>query len=221
MCLSESSQLVGVSFRIEVVGKCAFLEPVAKFVSLEPFCQRVFLEPVCMRVFLEPLAKRVFRKAAVMCVFHLSLAHCLVVHFSVSLMVCVPFFLFVERPGEEFVVVVSAAERPPRGGFYCKLCDCHFTDNSARDLHVRGRRHRLAFKVNILYCVMVRIDFAHYESEICIGSQFTANQVCFVHKLFRLFTLKELSSTRSFCTRKRLKELRQKVAYECMVVQVC
>lgn len=32
-------------------------------------------------------------------------------------------------------------------GYHCKLCDCNFTDVNARDMHLKGRRHRLQFKV--------------------------------------------------------------------------
>lgn len=31
--------------------------------------------------------------------------------------------------------------------FRCRLCECSFNDSTARDLHVRGRRHRLQYKV--------------------------------------------------------------------------
>lgn len=31
--------------------------------------------------------------------------------------------------------------------FHCKLCECSFNDPNARDMHVRGRRHRLQYKV--------------------------------------------------------------------------
>lgn len=30
--------------------------------------------------------------------------------------------------------------------FYCKLCDCQFNDPNAKDMHTKGRRHRLAYK---------------------------------------------------------------------------
>ncbi|XP_036898439.1 zinc finger RNA-binding protein 2 isoform X3 [Sturnira hondurensis] len=30
--------------------------------------------------------------------------------------------------------------------FHCKLCECSFNDPNARDMHVRGRRHRLQYK---------------------------------------------------------------------------
>lgn len=31
--------------------------------------------------------------------------------------------------------------------FHCRLCECSFGDATARDMHVRGRRHRLQYKV--------------------------------------------------------------------------
>lgn len=38
--------------------------------------------------------------------------------------------------------------------FHCRLCECNFTDRSARDMHAKGRRHRLQYKViHPLYCL--------------------------------------------------------------------
>ncbi|KAB1259042.1 Zinc finger RNA-binding protein 2 [Camelus dromedarius] len=33
--------------------------------------------------------------------------------------------------------------------FHCKLCECSFNDANARDMHVRGRRHRLQYKKKV------------------------------------------------------------------------
>jgi hypothetical protein len=33
--------------------------------------------------------------------------------------------------------------------FYCKLCDCKFNDPNAKDMHTKGRRHRLAYKKKV------------------------------------------------------------------------
>ncbi|XP_077603405.1 zinc finger RNA-binding protein 2 [Crocuta crocuta] len=33
--------------------------------------------------------------------------------------------------------------------FRCRLCECSFNDGTARDLHVRGRRHRLQYKKKV------------------------------------------------------------------------
>lgn len=36
--------------------------------------------------------------------------------------------------------------------FFCKLCDCKFNDLNAKDMHLKGRRHRLQFKVGAGSC---------------------------------------------------------------------
>lgn len=34
--------------------------------------------------------------------------------------------------------------------FFCKLCNCKFHDINGRDAHLKGKRHRLSYKVNRL-----------------------------------------------------------------------
>ncbi len=34
--------------------------------------------------------------------------------------------------------------------FNCKLCECKFNDPNAKDMHMKGRRHRLHYKVSTL-----------------------------------------------------------------------
>lgn len=31
--------------------------------------------------------------------------------------------------------------------YSCKLCECKFSDPNAKDVHLKGRRHRLQYKV--------------------------------------------------------------------------
>lgn len=31
--------------------------------------------------------------------------------------------------------------------YRCELCECNFNDRNAKDLHLRGRRHRLQYRV--------------------------------------------------------------------------
>ena len=53
----------------------------------------------------------------------------------------------VEPVGREYI------EMMPEGKivtFHCKLCDCKFNDPNAKDMHLKGRRHRLAYKVSVL-----------------------------------------------------------------------
>uniref|UniRef100_A0A3Q1GF07 Zinc finger RNA-binding protein n=1 Tax=Acanthochromis polyacanthus TaxID=80966 RepID=A0A3Q1GF07_9TELE len=37
--------------------------------------------------------------------------------------------------------------------FHCKLCECSFNDPNAKEMHLKGRRHRLQYKVWILFSV--------------------------------------------------------------------
>lgn len=32
--------------------------------------------------------------------------------------------------------------------YHCKMCDCTFNDDLAKELHLKGRRHRLNYKKN-------------------------------------------------------------------------
>jgi len=42
--------------------------------------------------------------------------------------------------------------------FYCKLCDCHFTDPHAKLMHTKGRRHRQNYKVYLFYMHDVGVE---------------------------------------------------------------
>lgn len=35
--------------------------------------------------------------------------------------------------------------------FHCKLCECSFNDPNAKEMHLKGRRHRLQYKVSGLF----------------------------------------------------------------------
>ena len=34
--------------------------------------------------------------------------------------------------------------------FNCKLCECKFNDPNAKEMHMKGRRHRLQYKVRTM-----------------------------------------------------------------------
>lgn len=80
----------------------------------------------------------------------------------------------VQPVGHDYVEEVSLASRPPlrlQNGrsspsvtreppppqvrndegkvirFHCKLCECSFNDPNAKEMHLKGRRHRLQYKV--------------------------------------------------------------------------
>ena len=50
--------------------------------------------------------------------------------------------------GEEYVTALLPSEKLPKGGFECSLCSCVFNDDVARRLHVRGRKHKMMYKVS-------------------------------------------------------------------------
>ena len=45
---------------------------------------------------------------------------------------------YIEEVRNEVGTVVS---------FHCKLCECKFNDPNAKIMHMKGRRHRLQYKV--------------------------------------------------------------------------
>nr|XP_019599769.1 PREDICTED: zinc finger RNA-binding protein 2 isoform X2 [Rhinolophus sinicus] len=71
--------------------------------------------------------------------------------------------------------------------FHCQLCECSFNDHNARELHVRGRRHRLQYKKKVNPDLPIAIR--------------PSNRV---RKL-----LKEKQQQQKQLTRKRLEELRR------------
>lgn len=49
--------------------------------------------------------------------------------------------------GEDYV----EEERNASGkllNYVCKLCDCKFSDPNAKNIHIKGRKHRLQYKVS-------------------------------------------------------------------------
>lgn len=51
--------------------------------------------------------------------------------------------------GEEYVEDVKS-DAGKVIGYKCTLCDCRFNDVIAKTAHVKGRRHRLSYKVNTI-----------------------------------------------------------------------
>ncbi|PAA52065.1 hypothetical protein BOX15_Mlig003840g1 [Macrostomum lignano] len=49
--------------------------------------------------------------------------------------------------GTEYVVQIRTEQRGAAAlQYHCRLCNCRFIDVQARDLHVKGRRHRMQYK---------------------------------------------------------------------------
>lgn len=49
--------------------------------------------------------------------------------------------------GEEYIETTFDVNRKPVL-FHCKLCDCKFNDANAKDAHLKGKRHRISYRVN-------------------------------------------------------------------------
>lgn len=50
--------------------------------------------------------------------------------------------------------------------FHCKLCECSFNDPNAKEMHLKGRRHRLQYKVSKISAV-----FSFYMAWNILGSK--------------------------------------------------
>ena len=62
----------------------------------------------------------------------------------------------VQPVGEDYV----EEERNASGklvNYNCKLCDCKFSDPNAKNIHIKGRKHRLQYKV----CFIVSATVFH------------------------------------------------------------
>lgn len=60
--------------------------------------------------------------------------------------------------GQEYI----EEEKDAKGKFItyvCKLCDCKFSDKNAKDIHLKGRRHRLQYKV----IQSSKLNSVHYD----------------------------------------------------------
>lgn len=45
--------------------------------------------------------------------------------------------------------------------FHCKLCECSFNDPNAKEMHLKGRRHRLQYKVSMLFYLTFCLNSRH------------------------------------------------------------
>lgn len=64
--------------------------------------------------------------------------------------------------GEELVEVKCDNSRSAKV-YYCKMCDCSFNDEFAKNLHLKGRRHRLNYKKN--YDPTLKVDIQPSKRE--------------------------------------------------------
>lgn len=54
----------------------------------------------------------------------------------------------IQPVGQDYVEELRGADGKIVG-FNCRLCECRFNDVNAKDMHLKGRRHRLAYKKKV------------------------------------------------------------------------
>lgn len=48
--------------------------------------------------------------------------------------------------------------------FNCKLCECKFNDPNAKEMHMKGRRHRLSYKKKVDPSLVVELKPSWFEA---------------------------------------------------------
>lgn len=66
--------------------------------------------------------------------------------------------------GEEFVDEIKGEDGKLQT-FHCKLCDCKFNDPNAKDMHMKGKRHRLAYKKKVDPTLIVEIKPNYFQKK--------------------------------------------------------
>ena len=63
--------------------------------------------------------------------------------------------------GMEYIETTFDESHVPKC-YYCKLCDCKFHDANGRDAHLKGKRHRLSYKVKRTICLNHRLEYSPF-----------------------------------------------------------
>ncbi|KAA0185793.1 hypothetical protein HAZT_HAZT010687 [Hyalella azteca] len=81
----------------------------------------------------------------------------------------------VEPVGMEYIEEMKAAEGDGQGkviSFKCTLCDCRFNDPNAKEMHMKGRRHRLQYKKKVNPELQVREEvWRRREEELLLEQE--------------------------------------------------
>ena len=48
-----------------------------------------------------------------------------------------------------YLIWVSIKQGRTPAKYRCRLCDCEFNDETAKDMHIKGKRHKLTFKTKV------------------------------------------------------------------------
>uniref|UniRef100_A0A8D9F7G4 Zinc finger RNA-binding protein n=1 Tax=Cacopsylla melanoneura TaxID=428564 RepID=A0A8D9F7G4_9HEMI len=66
--------------------------------------------------------------------------------------------------GQEFVKEIKTDDGKLQT-FHCTLCDCKFNDPNAKDMHMKGKRHRLAYKKKVDSSLVVEIKPNYFQKQ--------------------------------------------------------
>lgn len=66
--------------------------------------------------------------------------------------------------GEDYVDEIKGEDGKLQT-FHCKLCDCKFNDPNAKDMHMKGKRHRLAYKKKVDPSLVVEMKPNFYQKK--------------------------------------------------------
>ena len=73
----------------------------------------------------------------------------------------------IQPVGEDYIEEVKS-DAGKVISFNCKLCECRFNDPNAKEMHMKGRRHRLQYKVIIINTFNILQTKCHQQHlEIC------------------------------------------------------
>ncbi|KAJ2949367.1 hypothetical protein O0L34_g15280 [Tuta absoluta] len=71
----------------------------------------------------------------------------------------------VQPVGQDYIEEIRADDGKPLS-FNCKLCDCKFNDPNAKEMHMKGRRHRLQYKKKVQPDLEVKVKPSMHQRKI-------------------------------------------------------
>ncbi|CAK1541976.1 unnamed protein product [Leptosia nina] len=71
----------------------------------------------------------------------------------------------VQPVGQDYIEEIRGDDGKPQS-FNCKLCDCKFNDPNAKEMHMKGRRHRLQYKKKVQPDLEVKVKPSMHQRKL-------------------------------------------------------
>ncbi|XP_022129736.2 zinc finger RNA-binding protein isoform X1 [Pieris rapae] len=71
----------------------------------------------------------------------------------------------VQPVGQDYIEEIRGDDGKPHS-FNCKLCDCKFNDPNAKEMHMKGRRHRLQYKKKVQPDLEVKVKPSMHQRKL-------------------------------------------------------